>query len=120
MFHRHSRTRPFGSRVLRMDDNSGALELKKSILKTADYSMAKAKSKGRSKRNEKRQQAALSLLQVQVRDFILEYQAKRGRRPSYKEIMAATGIAYVMKAYRVVRELEKADALSPAIHIARK
>lgn len=76
--------------------------------------------RGISKNPEtKRQQMELSPLQVQVRDFILKYQAEHGRRPSYKEIMAATGIGYVMKAYRVVQELENADVLSPAIHVIK-
>ena len=49
--------------------------------------------------------------QTNVRDFILEFQAKHGRRPSHKEIMIAANIGSFWSVSRIVRRLERAREL---------
>lgn len=54
----------------------------------------------------------LSAKHIQVRDFILAYQAEHGRRPQHKDIMQSTGIKLAMTVSRYIRRLEKAGELS--------
>jgi hypothetical protein len=47
MFHTHSRTWPFGSKVLGVDDNFDVVGLEKSIVKAADYEVLTGEQLGR-------------------------------------------------------------------------
>ena len=53
----------------------------------------------------------MTLPQIRVRDFILDFQSKHGRRPSYKEIMWGADVKGFYTVSRIVRRLERAREL---------
>jgi hypothetical protein len=53
----------------------------------------------------------LSLKHIQVRDFILKYQAEHEESPSLKEIAAACELTNLMAAWRYRNRLRKAGEL---------
>lgn len=53
----------------------------------------------------------LSPKHLQVRDFILRYQAERGDPPVYKEIMEATGIRSTRTIHKCIKALKRAGEL---------
>jgi SOS-response transcriptional repressor LexA len=53
----------------------------------------------------------LSAKQLEVRDFILAYQAEHGEPPAYKVIMAAFQFRSFNSVYKVLRRLEKTGEL---------
>jgi SOS-response transcriptional repressor LexA len=55
--------------------------------------------------------------QLRVREFILAYQEEHGRRPSYKEIMAATNISNRMTVFRYIRRLIRDGELQEALYV---
>jgi hypothetical protein len=58
----------------------------------------------------------LTSRQLRVRDFILDYQEKQKCRPSYKEIMSATGINNRMTVSRYIRRLVREGELQEPLY----
>lgn len=54
----------------------------------------------------------LSPKHIQVRDFILQYQAEHNEKPAYKVIMDKFAIKSTDTAFKIIRQLKDAGELS--------